>query len=55
MPSKSAKSDRQASRKIVIVAYANAKLMDIAGPLQAFSDARFENGRPASEVKVVSE
>ncbi len=29
--------------------------MDIAGPLQAFSDARFEDGRPAYQVTVVSE
>ncbi len=55
MSSKTAKSDRQVSRKVVIVAYDHAKLMDVAGPLQAFSDARFEDGRPAYQVTVASE
>ncbi len=29
--------------------------MDISGPLQAFSDARFGNGRPAYQVTLASE
>jgi transcriptional regulator GlxA family with amidase domain len=45
----------QAPRQVVIVAYEGAKLMDIAGPLQAFSDARFEDGCPAYKVEVASE
>src|SRR6516225_2197969 len=48
-------SDGQAPRKVVIVAYDGAKLMDISGPLQAFSDACFEDGRPAYHVVLTSE
>lgn len=55
MPSNSAKSDRQGPRKVVIVAYDGVKLMDVAGPLQVFSDARFGDGCPAYEVIVASE
>jgi transcriptional regulator GlxA family with amidase domain len=55
MPSKAAKLNRQTAHKIIIVAYDDAKLMDIVGPLQAFSDARFEDGRPAYQLEVVSE
>lgn len=55
MSSKTAKSDLQGSRKVVMVAYDGANLMDIAGPLQAFSDARLKDGRPAYQVMVVSE
>jgi len=46
---------REGPRKIVIVAYERAKLMDISGPLQAFSDARLEDGRSAYHVTLVSE
>ncbi|MGO4303368.1 GlxA family transcriptional regulator [Cupriavidus sp. RAF12] len=53
--SKTARSGGQAPRKIVIVAYDGAKLMDISGPLQAFSDACFEDGRPAYQVILASE
>jgi transcriptional regulator GlxA family with amidase domain len=55
MPSKSARPDRHETRKIVIVAYERAKLLDITGPLQAFSDARLEDGGPAYRVVLVSE
>jgi transcriptional regulator GlxA family with amidase domain len=55
MPSKSARPDRHERRKIVIVAYERAKLLDITGPLQAFSDARLEDGRAAYRVMLVSE
>ncbi len=48
-------SDGQAPRKVVIVAYDGAKLMDISGPLQAFSDACFEDGHPAYQVVLTSE
>jgi transcriptional regulator GlxA family with amidase domain len=55
MPSKSAQLARQGRRKVVIVAYDGVKLMDVTGPLQAFSDARFGDGCPAYQVVVVSE
>ena len=55
MTSKAAKSDRQIPRKVVMVAYEGANLMDISGPLQAFSVARFGNGRPAYQVTLASE
>jgi len=48
-------SDRQAPRKVVIVAFDGAKLMDISGPLQAFSDACFADGSPAYQVVLASE
>jgi transcriptional regulator GlxA family with amidase domain len=55
MPSKPAKSKRPRRRRIVIVAHEGVKLMDVSGPLQAFSDACFEDGRPAYRVALVSE
>ncbi len=55
MPSKNATSDRLGPRKIVVVAYEGVKLMDVAGPLQAFRDARFEDGCPAYQVTLASE
>lgn len=55
MPSQSAKSNRPEPRKIVIVAYDRVKLMDVTGPLQAFSDACLEDGRPAYQTIVASE
>jgi len=42
-------------RKVVIIAYPGVKLMDVCGPLQAFSDAQREDGSPAYEVLLVSE
>jgi transcriptional regulator GlxA family with amidase domain len=42
-------------RKIVIVAYEGAKLLDISGPLQAFSEARSDEGQAAYEVTLASE
>src|SRR5262245_52706180 len=55
MPSQQAKSNQQAPRKVVIVAYEGDKLMDITGPLQAFSDARYGDGCRAYQVILVSE
>lgn len=49
------KSKIQLKRKIIIVAFDGAKLLDITGPLQAFNDARFKDGSPAYEVLLVSE
>jgi transcriptional regulator GlxA family with amidase domain len=42
-------------RKVVMVAYDGAKLMDIAGPLQAFSEANFLTVSPAYNVILASE
>lgn len=50
-----AATDHREPRKIVIVAYAGAKMMDISGPLQAFSDARMDDGRAAYDVVLASE
>lgn len=47
--------DGRAPRKVVIVAYEGAKLLDISGPLQAFSDACFDDGRSAYQVVLASE
>lgn len=55
MTVKTAKSNRQVPRKVVIIAYEGAKLLDISGPLQAFSDAYFEDGRRAYRVALASE
>jgi transcriptional regulator GlxA family with amidase domain len=55
MPSKVMDSDWDQPRKIVIITYTGAKLMDIAGPLQAFSDARLRDQRPAYQVILASE
>jgi transcriptional regulator GlxA family with amidase domain len=55
MRSHSATSAQQGTRKIIIVAYNGVKLMDVAGPLQAFTDARFADGCPAYRVIVASE
>lgn len=55
MTSETANSGRLAPRKIVIVAYDGAKLMDVSGPLQAFNDASFDDGRPAYQVILASE
>src|SRR5258707_5323237 len=55
MASKAAKPLRLVPRNIVICAYEGANLMDISGPLQAFSDARFGNGRSAYQVTLASE
>ncbi len=55
MLSKTAKPVREGRRKIVIVAYERAKLLDVCGALQAFSDARQEDGHAAYQAVVVSE
>jgi transcriptional regulator GlxA family with amidase domain len=55
MNPKTAKRAPRAPRKIVIVTYKGAKLMDISGPLQAFNDALCEDGRPAYQVVLASE
>jgi transcriptional regulator GlxA family with amidase domain len=55
MPSKHANADRQRSRKVVVVAFDGAKLMDISGPVQVFSEARLADGRAAYRVILASE
>ncbi|MET8157132.1 helix-turn-helix domain-containing protein [Sphaerisporangium sp. NPDC005289] len=54
MPSETATAAVGDIRKIVVVAYDGAKLMDIAGPLQAFSEANFLDGPPAYDVVLAS-
>jgi transcriptional regulator GlxA family with amidase domain len=53
VPSKNAKPSQP--RKVVIVAYDGAKLMDVAGPLQAFSEARLPGGALAYTTVLASE
>ena len=55
MSSKPATMAGQERRKVVLVIFDRAKLLDIAGPLQVFSDARLEDGGPAYQVIVASE
>ncbi|MFS2177123.1 DJ-1/PfpI family protein [Rhizobium pisi] len=56
MTSKSAKSETaQRARKIVFVIFDQVKLLDIAGPLQVFSDARLADGGSAYDLVVASE
>ncbi len=56
MPSFTAKieSDQRRQRTIVFVVYSDVKLLDLAGPLQAFNDATFEDGKPAYKTAVAS-
>lgn len=42
-------------RKVVMIGYDGAKLLDISGPVQAFSEARFPDGSPAYQVILASE
>ncbi|WP_321470562.1 helix-turn-helix domain-containing protein [uncultured Paludibaculum sp.] len=49
------KADQRSPRKVVVVVYEGVKLMDAAGPLQAFRDARFSDGCPAYRVALASE
>ena len=55
MPSKSATAIRQQVRKVVLVIFDQAKLLDIVGPLQVFNDACLEDGTPAYQVTLASE
>jgi transcriptional regulator GlxA family with amidase domain len=55
MTSISAKTNRRIPHKVVIVVFEGAKLLDITGPLQAFSDARCDDGRPAYHITLASE
>jgi transcriptional regulator GlxA family with amidase domain len=50
-------TDRKGQRalKVVIVGYDGAKLMDICGPMQAFSEARLHDGRRAYHLILASE
>ncbi|WP_436535688.1 GlxA family transcriptional regulator [Actinoplanes sp. HUAS TT8] len=42
-------------RTVIVTAYDGAKLMDVAGPMQAFSEARRPDGSPAYQVVLASE
>ncbi len=47
-------SDQVAARKIVIVTYEGAKLLDVTGPMQAFAEVRAEDGHAAYQVLLAS-
>ncbi|RQR32375.1 helix-turn-helix domain-containing protein [Burkholderia sp. Bp9143] len=55
MSSKSAITPAQTPRKVVLVIFTGAKLLDITGPIQVFTDARLENGAPAYRIEIASE
>ena len=56
MSSKSAKRIAvQKPRNVVLAVVGRAKVLDIAGPLQVFADARFDDGHPAYKVVLASE
>jgi transcriptional regulator GlxA family with amidase domain len=56
MPLKSATQNAgQKQRKVVLAVVAQAKLLDVAGPLQVFTDARHEDGSRAYNVVLASE
>ena len=54
MPSKRTNGIRQQVRKIVLVIFDQATLLDIAGPMQVFNDARLDNGDLAYQVTLAS-
>ena len=56
MPSKTANTSSPpfTTRSVVFVIYPKVKLLDIAGPLQVFSDTCFDNGKHAYRTAVVS-
>ena len=54
MPSFSAKLEASA-RNIVFVVFDRAKLIDVAGPLQVFNDAKLPSGLKAYNVSLVSQ
>ncbi len=55
MPSKTAKSNSHAKKRLVVfVVYPNVKLLDLAGPLQAFSDATDNDGNKPYQAIVTS-
>ena len=43
-----------APRRVMMLAYADAQILDIAGPLQILSTALLADGRPAYAVELVS-
>lgn len=45
----------QSRRKVVIVVHDKAKLLDVAGPLQVFNDAKYEDGAHVYQVILASE
>ncbi|RQR37816.1 GlxA family transcriptional regulator [Burkholderia sp. Bp9142] len=55
MSSKSDASSAQMSRKVVLVIFSGAKLLDITGPIQVFTEAHLKNGAPAYKIEIASE
>lgn len=54
MPSDSATTIDPSPRHVVLVLFDGTKLLDVAGPLQVFSDARLAEGGPAYRVTLAS-
>jgi transcriptional regulator GlxA family with amidase domain len=54
MPTLSAKSNSNPPHRIVFVVFPGTKLLDVAGPLQVFQDARTASGEPAYDVTLAS-
>ncbi|MEO1493335.1 MAG: helix-turn-helix domain-containing protein [Pseudomonadota bacterium] len=42
------------ARAVSVIVYDNVKLLDVSGPLQVFSDARFEDGSSAYRISLIS-
>jgi transcriptional regulator GlxA family with amidase domain len=56
MPSDSAKSSNFGNKRhVVMVVFHKTKLLDVAGPLQVFQDARTTKGEPAYRITLASE
>ncbi len=55
MPSFSARQTHPTKRRVAFVLFERTKLIDVAGPLQVFSDARLPDGGHAYQVTLVSE
>ena len=54
MPAKSAKLGRPELRHVVLILFDGAKLIDVAGPMQVFNDARDDEGQRAYRVTLAS-
>ena len=55
MSSKSTVPPAQTPRKVVLVIFSGAKLLDITGPIQVFTEAHLKNGAPAYQIEIASE
>ena len=55
MPSKTAKPAQPVPRSVVLVLFRRTKLLDVAGPVQVFNDARLPDGAPAYRITLASD